>query len=187
MPIIRNHNARIIKFEAILDFGELFGTIYGSVAYGTLKPEFFVDVSNGIVQKLIENRDERLFAILDDVQQEMEQAVREQISNDEREIADNLQQKSFPRIVLKDRPGYIYLVKASGYYKIGLSKQPKVRFSQIGLQLPFPFEVLHIISATNMYETESKLHQKYAHQRLNGEWFSLTESEVAEICSIEKM
>jgi hypothetical protein len=73
------------------------------------------------------------------------------------------------------------------YNKIGLSKQPKVRFSQIGLQLPFPYEVLHLISATNMYEAESKLHQKYAHQRLNGEWFSLTENEVAEIRSIEKM
>jgi hypothetical protein len=187
MPIIRNHNARIIKFEAVLDFGGLSGTIYGSIAYGTLKPEFFVDVSNGIVQKLIENQDERLFAILDDVQQEMEQALKEQISNDEREIADSQQQNSIPRIVLKDKPGYIYLVKASDYYKIGLSKQPKVRFSQIGLQLPFPYEVLHLISATNMYEAESKLHQKYAHQRLNGEWFSLTENEVAEIRSIEKM
>jgi hypothetical protein len=187
VPIIRNCNARIVKFEAILEFDELSGTIYGSIAYGTLKPEFFVDVSNGIIHSLIENQDERLFAVLDDVQQEMEQVLSKQMLNDEKEVANALQEKNIPRIVLKDKPGYIYLVKASEYYKIGLSKQPKVRFSQIGLQLPFTFEVLHIISASNMYEAESKLHQKYVHRRLNGEWFSLTESEVAEICLIEKM
>jgi hypothetical protein len=183
MPIIRNHNARLIKFEAILDIGELSGTIYGSIAYGTLKPEFLIDISRGVVRVLIENQDEHLFAILDDIQQEMEQLLKQQISKDDREITDNLQQP-VRQITIKDRPGYIYLVKASNYYKIGLSKQPQVRFSQIGLQLPFPFQVLHIISAGNMYEAEAKLHQKYIHKRLNGEWFSLSDSEVAEIQSL---
>lgn len=187
MPIIRNNNARLIKFEAILDLGDLSGNVNGTIAYGTFDPEYFIDLSSHIVQKLLQSQDERLFSVLEDVKEEMEKVLKEQIATDDAEVALSQERENIPSVIRKDRPGYIYLVKADKYFKIGLSKNPKVRFSQIGLQLPYPYEVLHIIPATNMYEAEMKLHEKYAHQRLNGEWFSLTENEVTEIRSLAKI
>src|SRR5207237_9317414 len=101
------------------------------------------------------------------------------------------ERESEPSSLIKvplERPGYIYLVKAGdGYYKIGRSQNVEVRMKEIGLQLPFPFEVLHIIPAKDMYGSERKLHEQYAPCHLNGEWFALTEEDVQAIRSITEL
>lgn len=84
--------------------------------------------------------------------------------------------------------GYIYLIKGvfpSKCYKIGLTKEPKSRISTLGVQLPFPIEVIHLIKTNDMRGLEKALHNKYADKRVNGEWFALTDSDVQEICSMK--
>ena len=84
--------------------------------------------------------------------------------------------------------GYIYLVQAVSpynHYKIGLSKEPVKRIESMGVKLPFPIEVIHLIQASDRYVAEKSLHNRYAHKRVNGEWFELSEQDVKDICSIQ--
>jgi hypothetical protein len=55
------------------------------------------------------------------------------------------------------------------------------------VKLPFPIDVLKHIPTDDMRRAEKTLHNKYASQRVNGEWFELSGDQVAEICSIESM
>ncbi len=83
------------------------------------------------------------------------------------------------------RPGYVYLVRAGEYHKIGKTSKVHQRMRDFGLQLPFPFELLHAIPVADMTDAESLLHKRFAAKRLNGEWFALSTDDVAAICSIE--
>jgi Meiotically up-regulated gene 113 len=188
MPIIGRHNAHFIRFEAELDYSDLAGsTVNASIAYGTFAPEFFIDVNSPVITTLIENQDQRLFELLMDLHREAQHLLEAQLRKNEQErIEDELTRET--KVVLRpNRPGYVYLVQADRYFKIGRSKQPNVRFGQIGLQLPFPFEVLHVIPVNDMHIAEKQLHTKYAHQHLNGEWFELSQNEVAEIMSLKSL
>lgn len=82
--------------------------------------------------------------------------------------------------------GYVYLIQAIApqtYYKIGLSKNPVSRIHNLGVVLPFPIEVKHLIQTNHMREAEKKLHEEFAHKRVNGEWFELDEADVQRITS----
>lgn len=75
--------------------------------------------------------------------------------------------------------GYVYLILAStGHYKIGRTKSVPQRMSLFGVQLPFTFEIVHVIETDDMCADERTLHERFASQRVNGEWFSLTEQDV---------
>lgn len=188
MPIIRRHNAHFIRFEAELDYSDLAGsTVNASIAYGTFAPEFFIDVNNPAIATLIENQDQRLFDLLIDLHREAQHLLEEQLRENEQERIESELTREKKVVLRPNRPGYVYLVQANCYFKIGRSKQPNVRFKQIGIQLPFPFEVLHVIPVDDMHIAEKQLHAKYAHQHLNGEWFELAQDEVAEIMSLKSL
>jgi hypothetical protein len=88
------------------------------------------------------------------------------------------------------QPGYIYLLKATTpdiYYKIGLSKKPVERIASMGVLLPFPIAPLHHFPTNDMKGAEGILHQRYDDKRADGEWFALSEQDVADICAIEQM
>src|SRR5215212_1611489 len=102
MPIIRNHNSRLIKFEAILDLGDLSGNVRGTIAYGTFDPEYFIDLSSDVVQKLVQSQDERLFSVLEDVKQEMEKVLKEQIAADDAEVALSQEHENIPRVCMQN-------------------------------------------------------------------------------------
>jgi hypothetical protein len=90
-------------------------------------------------------------------------------------------------IAPKGYVGYIYLVRAimpDTYYKIGLSKNSKSRISTMGVKLPFPIEVTHTFPTDDMRQSEKTLHDRFAHKRVNGEWFELKQADVDYICSI---
>lgn len=188
MPINRRHNAHLVRFEAELDYSGLPGsTVNACIAYGTSAPEFFIDVNSPVIATLIENQDQRLFEVLIDLHREAQNILEEELRENEQKFIEN-EQKPEAKIILRPkRPGYVYLVQADCYFKIGRSKQPNVRFEQIGLQLPFPFEVLHIIPVNDMHISEKHLHAKYAHQHLNGEWFKLSPNEITEIMSLKSL
>ena len=69
--------------------------------------------------------------------------------------------------------GYIYLVGSSKFkwYKIGKSSNATIRVSQLGVLMPFTVEVIAVSKCEAYNQAERMLHEKYAEQRLNGEWF----------------
>lgn len=80
---------------------------------------------------------------------------------------------------------YVYLMKdmSNGYYKIGISNTPEYRERTLQSEKP-TIEML----ACKKYPTrkiaesiESALHTTYSQQRLRGEWFNLTDADVAAI------
>lgn len=86
----------------------------------------------------------------------------------------------------KSRITNVYLIrdKATGYVKIGRSRDPEARFRQLVKQdtlMPKPneFEPLFFWPAYAL--TEQILHDAYAEKRIRGEWFELTDAAVEEI------
>lgn len=81
--------------------------------------------------------------------------------------------------------GYVYLMInwRNRYTKIGFTKnKPIIRERTLQSEEP-EVEVVFLIPGS--MEEERRLHQKYAHRRLRGEWFSLTEEERFQIVSDE--
>lgn len=83
--------------------------------------------------------------------------------------------------------GVVYLLKAGPFYKIGKATDFTKRLRQIKLQLPYPVEVIHRIESNDISATERYWHRKFAHQRSNGEWFILSDAELAEFKAVTKM
>jgi len=76
------------------------------------------------------------------------------------------------------KPGFVYLLQAGPYYKIGVSAQVDERIKQLSTLPPFDLELLHTIYSVDMYDLEKDLHGLYADKRKNGEWFELEPSDV---------
>lgn len=83
--------------------------------------------------------------------------------------------------------GYIYLLGAPGFYKIGRAKRPDDRVKQLKIQLSWEVEVEHLIPCENYVAAERVLHERFADQRANGEWFALSDSDVSLLKSIARM
>lgn len=77
-------------------------------------------------------------------------------------------------------PGYVYLIGSpDGYCKIGKTKEVYPRVARISLQLPYPVTLLHAINSDDMTWLERHLHQTFAKERMNGEWFKLRAGDIA--------
>lgn len=84
-------------------------------------------------------------------------------------------------------PGHVYLIGSRKFhwFKIGKSSNATIRVNQLGILLPFPIEVFAVWKTSAPSVLEYQLHQKYAANRINGEWFSFTAEEVN--CLIHEM
>jgi prophage antirepressor-like protein len=60
-----------------------------------------------------------------------------------------------------------------GFYKIGKSKDPKIRETTLQAEVP-TIELLHVIES----DIENYLHKKFDSKRLRGEWFDLSKADV---------
>ena len=100
--------------------------------------------------------------------------------------------KIFPDISISAYPKYgeyVYLIQdasASLYFKIGKTTNLHRRLKRFEVILPFKIHVVHIISCRNCSQTETRLHRKYAMNRVSGEWFQLTDADVLEIMSMKE-
>lgn len=83
-----------------------------------------------------------------------------------------------------ERQGFVYVLRAGPFYKIGRAKSVDNRLRQIKLQLPFEIELLHTIEASDCIAAEGALHRIFRRHRTNGEWFTLFDSDVDWLCSI---
>lgn len=75
--------------------------------------------------------------------------------------------------------GYVYLIQSpTGAYKIGRTINPDNRLKTFSVKLPFEVDYLAIIHTVDMYQLETDLHKRFAEKRVNGEWFTLSPSDV---------
>jgi hypothetical protein len=77
--------------------------------------------------------------------------------------------------------GYVYLVRAlhkDDLYKIGRTGNPDDRMRTFSVKLPFAVEYSCLIKTDDMYALESELHTRFARNRVDGEWFTLTDDDV---------
>ncbi len=81
----------------------------------------------------------------------------------------------------KPTPGFVYVIKGDQRYKIGRTKNPKQRLKPMGAHAPFPLHVLMVIPSDDMEATEDALHERFAAQRIRGEWFDLSDHDLAAI------
>lgn len=89
------------------------------------------------------------------------------------------------------KPGYVYVMRLDSStntlecpHKIGKSKTPDIRQRQIGVQLPHPLSLIHVIKADDMDALERQLHERFDACRLNGEWFRFSDRELDELMTI---
>lgn len=75
------------------------------------------------------------------------------------------------------KQGYIYVIDCDGFIKIGYSTDPRGRLSNLRVSSPLEITVLRVIEGTVADERE--LHNRFAAQRVRGEWFK-REGELAE-------
>lgn len=68
---------------------------------------------------------------------------------------------------------YIYLIKSleDSYYKIGISKHPNKRLSQLQTGNSAELRLIDVYSTELASQIEGTLHRKYSHLHKNGEWF----------------
>lgn len=83
--------------------------------------------------------------------------------------------------------GCVYLIREmeQGRIKIGKSKSVENRLKHFGIALPFRIEEVYFIATRNYDELEQHLHKRYAHKRVNGEWFDLNDKDIQEIKRIK--
>jgi hypothetical protein len=80
--------------------------------------------------------------------------------------------------------GYVYLVSAQNAYKIGSTRAPYRRVSEIANQSAKGAELLHLISTDDPEGIEQYWHKRFITKRItginkqSGEWFSLSSEEV---------
>ena len=79
--------------------------------------------------------------------------------------------------------GYVYLIGTPvfGWYKIGKSKTPTIRVKDLGILLPFKIKVIGVWKAADHHLMEQTLHEMFANNRINGEWFEFERKEVYKI------
>lgn len=83
------------------------------------------------------------------------------------------------QLIQPQSAGHIYVIKSPHGYKIGKSKRLHDRTRLFGVKLPFPIEVLMTGWFEDYSAAELRLHRRFSHKRLEGEWFDLNASDLA--------
>jgi hypothetical protein len=86
--------------------------------------------------------------------------------------------KKKPKAVLN----YVYILESGGYYKIGRTTGAVKRLQDIARTIiPFETQIVFLVKIDNAAECEAEMHREYKEHRVRGEWFELTEWEVAQL------
>lgn len=78
--------------------------------------------------------------------------------------------------------GFVYLIQAENQLvKIGVSINPQKRFQTLNTASPIELSILFSIKSDDAYTLEDKLHKRFADRHIKGEWFSLSEEDIASV------
>lgn len=69
--------------------------------------------------------------------------------------------------------GFVYILKAGEFYKIGRARKLTPRIKTLKIQLPFEAKIWHAFPCEDHIEAERQLHEHFERHRVNGEWFRL--------------
>jgi hypothetical protein len=69
--------------------------------------------------------------------------------------------------------GFVYVLEAGPYYKIGRTRTLPTRIKTLNIQLPFPATCIAAFPCEEMSRSEAELHEHFKKHRVNGEWFTL--------------
>lgn len=75
--------------------------------------------------------------------------------------------------------GYVYLIWSQYGYKIGKAVNVQSRTKLFEVKLPFPIRVEHYAKFDDYTQAERTLHLHFNEKRMEGEWFSLNDEDVA--------
>ncbi len=78
----------------------------------------------------------------------------------------------------QESPGYVYLLRADRYFKVGRSNSFDRRSRELAIQLPERAETVHVIHTDDAAGIEAYWHRRFSAKRKNGEWFELTANDV---------
>jgi hypothetical protein len=75
--------------------------------------------------------------------------------------------------------GYVYLLKSGDHYKIGKSDDIERKVKEIRTQMPESVVLVHTIKTDGISGVEQYWHRRFQEQRVNGEWFKLSRSDIS--------
>ncbi len=75
--------------------------------------------------------------------------------------------------------GFVYLMRSGRHYKIGFTISVGSRERQLAIQIPIPPTTIHSIETDDPRGVEAYWHRRFAEKRGEGEWFDLTQEDIA--------
>ncbi len=82
-------------------------------------------------------------------------------------------------------PGYVYLIAgAPAHFKIGKAAKPKTRMSHLQNGSSSKLQMVHEIPTNDMGWLEEFWHTKFRAQHIRGEWFELSNEDVARFVNV---
>lgn len=82
------------------------------------------------------------------------------------------------RSVAEQELGFVYLLKAGRFYKIGKTNAVGRRERELAIQLPQKAHTVHVIKTDDPTGIEAYWHNRFESKRANGEWFDLEAADV---------
>lgn len=79
------------------------------------------------------------------------------------------------------RGGYVYVLKSAYGFKIGRTRSIPDRMRTFGVKLPFVYSIYLCAWFDDHIAAESAYHRQFANKRINGEWFDVSEHDIAQI------
>lgn len=86
-----------------------------------------------------------------------------------------------PRSAAAAIPGYVYVLHSKYGCKIGKTVNLRDRTQLFGVKLPFPWTLYHYAWFEDYTDAERTFHQMFKDKRLDGEWFTLDDQDLATI------
>lgn len=81
--------------------------------------------------------------------------------------------------VLAKMTEYIYVIKAqNGLFKVGITKDPLIRFKSIYANSPIDVSLLFCIECQDSLKIEREIHAKFSSKCHHGEWLALSDDDV---------
>lgn len=87
---------------------------------------------------------------------------------------------------MTESPGYVYAIQMEGHpvYKLGRCNSVPRRMSEIGIQLPFPYQLIFARKVKEPNKIETVLHRSLSWCRTNGEWFRLSNVQIEYLAAL---